>query len=62
MTWNALPSPDGLRIDNPSHETLEIYDLDAQLVTTIDATGCIELPSGVYIVTSDKRSRKVVVR
>lgn len=62
MTWNALPSPDGLRIDNPSHEMLEIYDLNAQLVTTIDATGCIELPSGVYIVTSDKRSRKVVVR
>ena len=60
--WIALPAADGIAIDNPAGETLEVYDLDANLVATISATGSVKLPAGIYMVTSDTRSRKVVVK
>ena len=60
--WNALPDDGGIRVYNPAAETLEVFDLDANLVLTTDATGAISLPKGIYIVTSDTRSRKVVVK
>lgn len=60
--WNALPAADGIAIDNPIGETLEVYDLNANLVATISATGSVKLPAGIYMVTSDTRSRKVVVK
>jgi hypothetical protein len=60
--WTALPAADGITIDNPLCETLEVYDLDANLVATIKATVSIELPAGTYLVTSATRSRKVIVK
>ena len=62
MTWNALPRPDGIRIDNPTHEPLEVYDLDGTMVVTSATSGAISLPAGIYLVTGDTRSRKVVVK
>ena len=62
QTWTALPTDGGIRIDNPSGVTLEVYDLDANLVAVVTASGNIALPNGIYLVTSDKRSRKVVVK
>ena len=60
--WNALPSTGGILIENPASEMLEIYDLDANVVATVNATVDVELPAGTYMVTSDTRSRKVVVK
>ena len=60
--WSALPAADGIIVDNPLYETLEVYDLDANLVATIEASASIELPAGTYLVTSATRSRKVIVK
>lgn len=60
--WTALPATDGITIDNPAGTMLEVYDLDANLVATITATGRVNLPAGIYMVTNDTRSRKVVVK
>ena len=60
--WNALPTTGGILIENPASEMLEIYDLDANVVATVNATVDVELPAGTYMVTSDTRSRKVVVK
>ena len=62
MRWKALPSQGGISIDNPKGEMLEVYDLDANLVTSTTATGIIALQRGIYIVCSDTRSCKVVVK
>ena len=62
VSWNALPDIGGIRIDNPLGETLEVYDLDANLEAKATATGTISLPHGTYLVTSDNHSRKVVVK
>lgn len=60
--WQALPTTDGILVENPAGDTLEIYNLDADLVATVCATGIITLPRGTYMVTDDSRSRKVVVK
>ena len=60
--WIALPARGGVTIDNPAGETLEIYDLDANLVATVKGSGFVSLPAGIYMATSDTRSRKVVVK
>lgn len=62
MRWKALPMQGGISIDNPKGEMLEVYDLDANLVTSTTATGIIALQRGIYIVCSDTRSCKVVVK
>ena len=62
IMWNALPAQGGILIDNPAGETLEVYDLDANEVATVSTSSRISLPAGIYMVTSDTRSRKVVVR
>lgn len=62
IMWNALPAQGGILIDNPAGETLEVYDLDANEVATVATSSRISLPAGIYMVTSDTRSRKVVVR
>ena len=62
MRWKALSSQGGIYIDNPKGETLEVYDLDASLVTSTTATCNIALQRGIYIVCSDTRSCKVVVK
>ena len=60
--WNALPTLGGINVVNPMEETLEVYDLDASLVTTVSASATVSLPKGTYIVASDGRSRKVIVK
>lgn len=60
--WTALPAPGGITVDNPLGEMLEVYDLNADLVATTRGSDSIDLPQGVYMVSSDSRSRKVVVK
>lgn len=62
MAWKALPSHGSIVIDNPAEETLEVYDLEANLVATVNGSQAIDVPSGIYLVTSDSRSHKVVVK
>ena len=62
MSWKVLPADCGISVENPMGENLEIYDLDANLVATVSGSGTISLPKGSYMVTSDNRSRKVVVK
>ena len=64
MTWDAYPAATGICVENPSGEMLEVYDIEANCVATVvsPATTVIELPAGVYMVSSDTRSRKVVVK
>ena len=59
--WDALPAPNGIAITT-SGEMLEVYDFDANLVASVRDSGLVELPAGVYVVTSDTESRKVVVK
>ena len=60
--WNALPTQGGIRISNPIGETLEVYNLDADVVARVQTSTTLSLPEGIYMVTSDNRSRKVIVR
>jgi len=62
MTWNALPTAGGISVENPQAVMLEVYDLDANVAATVHGSGIITLPAGIYLVTSDNRSRKVVVK
>lgn len=60
--WNALPTQGGIRINNPIGESLEVYNLDADIVARVQTSASLSLPAGIYMVTSDTRSRKVIVR
>ena len=60
--WNALPVQGGISINNPMGESLEVYNLDADVVATATTSSTISLPAGIYMVTSDTRSRKVIVK
>lgn len=64
LMWIATPADGGIFIDNPTDEMLEIYDLDAVCLKTVKgSSNCtIELPAGIYIVSGDTRSSKVVVK
>ena len=62
IMWNALPAQGGILIDNPIGETLEVYNLDADVVARVQTSTTLSLPGGIYMVTSDNRSRKVIVR
>ena len=60
--WNALPTSGGIKIDNHEAEELEIYDFEGNMVAVATSSGIVNTPAGTYFVTSEKRSRKVVVR
>jgi len=65
MTWDAMPTDGGIYIESYyGTETLEIYDLDAECQGTLTVTGncTIELPAGIYLVSGETCSRKVVVK
>ena len=62
MMWNALPDVDAIKVINPMGETLEVYDLDANQLAKVSASASIPLTKGTYIVTSDSRSRKVIIK
>jgi hypothetical protein len=61
-SWYALPSTGGIKVENPMAETLEVYDLNANVVATVHGGDFIQLPRGTYIVASTTRSRKVIVK
>jgi len=61
-SWYALPSTGGIKVENPMAETLEVYDLNANVVATVHGNDFIQLPRGTYIVASTTRSRKVIVK
>ena len=61
--WYAVPVANGIAISNPSGEMIEIYNLDGDCLTsTSDGQSEIVLPAGIYMVSSDTTSRKVVVK
>lgn len=64
LMWIATPADGGIFIDNPTDEQLEIYDLDAVCLRTVKGNGNykIDLPAGIYLVSGDTRSSKVVVK
>ena len=60
--WDAMPAVGGIFIDNIDGEMLEVYDLDGECVAVATASATVQLPAGIYMVTSEGMSRKVVVR
>lgn len=63
--WDAMPTVGGIYIENLiNDEVLEIYDMDGNCQGVVKANGnCkVEMPAGIYLVSGDTRSRKVVVK
>jgi len=62
VSWTALPMRGGITIMQQAGETLEVYDMDARVVATVSTSQVVQLPAGTYVVASDTRSCKVVVK
>ena len=63
--WDAMPTAGGIYIENlANNEVLEVYDIDGNLQAEVKSKGNhnVELPAGIYLVSGDTRSRKVVVK
>ena len=63
--WDAMPTMGGIFIENQCDgEMLEIYDMDGncKAVVTNSGNSTVELPAGIYLVSGNTRSRKVVVK
>lgn len=62
--WDAYPAEGGILIDNQSGEMLEVYGFDGYCCATMVNKGqcTVELPAGIYVVATDSKSRKVVVK
>ena len=63
--WDAMPTMGGIFIENQCDgEMLEIYDMDGNCKAVVMNSGdsTVELPAGIYLVSGDNRSRKVVVK
>ena len=63
--WDAMPADGGICVENLSDgEVLEIYDMDGDCRAVVKALGNskVDLPAGIYVVSGDIRSRKVVVK
>ena len=60
--WDAMPAMGGMVIENLAGECLEVFDMDGQCVATVTDDSQLSLPTGVYLVSSDRASRKVVVK
>ena len=62
--WEAYPDEGGIRVENNSGEMLEVYSFDGDCCAVVTAPGLctLNLPAGIYVVTSDSKSRKVVVK
>lgn len=62
-SWYAVPVVNGIAINNPLGEMIEIYNLDGECLTsTNDSQSEIVLPVGIYMVSGDTISHKVVVK
>ncbi len=62
--WNAVPVDNQIEITNPAGEMIEVYNMDAEVVATVDAAGghSISVPAGIYLVSGENDSRKVVIK
>jgi hypothetical protein len=62
--WNAVPVDSKIEITNPAGEMIEVYNMDAEVVATVDAAGVhsISVPAGIYLVSGENDSRKVVIK
>ena len=62
--WDAYPAIGGIIVENYSGENIEVYDMEGNCCAVMMSQGecSIELPAGIYVVASDNRSRKVVVK
>lgn len=63
-TWEVVPVRGGARVTAGKPTTIEVFNLEAQLVARVRVSGThtIALPAGLYIVTSAQQSRKLVVK
>ena len=63
-SWEAYPAAGSISIENYSGDVLEVYDFDGNCRATVSARGLfnVEVPAGIYVVTSDNDSRKVVIK
>ena len=64
MKWNAVPLDGVIEINNPGGEKLEVYNLDAEVIAVINTPGKrnLSVPAGVYLISGDDESRKVVIK
>ena len=62
--WNAYPADGGIRCENYSGESLEIYDMDGNCCAVMmsQGTSFVPMTAGIYVVATDDASRKVVVK
>lgn len=60
--WDAMPAVGGIVIENPACEFLEVYNMDGECVASASDDQKLSLPAGIYLVSSDTASRKVVVK
>ncbi len=62
--WDAVPVNNGISINSDSDQRLEIYNMDAECVAVLTEKGnmTITLPAGIYVVSDDQTSLKVVVK
>ncbi len=63
-SWDAVPVEGGILCENYSGEMLEIYDMEGECRAVVMTRGesTVDLPDGIYLVTSETASRKVVVK
>ena len=64
MKWSAVPHNGKIVINNPAREMLEVYNLDADVIAVIDKAGQhdLKVSAGVYLVSGNDESRKVVIK
>ncbi len=64
VNWDTYCSKGYLIIESKVAQRFEIYDLEAKLVKKLRTTGrtSLSLPSGIYIITDGKFSKKVIVK
>ena len=62
--WEAYPAEGGIRFENNSDEMLEVYDFDGYCCAVVmsPCSFTLDLPAGIYVVSGESKSRKVVVK
>ena len=60
--WDAVASTGAITLMVPYGETLEVYNMNADVIATASTGATVFVPAGTYVVTSDNHSKKVVVR
>ena len=60
--WDAYPGDGSIQVINFTKENLEVYDFDGKLRAVVVGNVNVKLPAGIYVVASDNKSRKVVVK